>query len=197
MDLSDLPQFTVIAVRPRRADGNTEVVGQLSHLRGVHNDAGYLYRSVAPSIVGVFDAVPRHSGVPLVFITPDAHLAPELVPSSVYAWLDIYWQPYHLDMILAGPEHWQRRTFIASPAHYFRLAGVRGWQPAGRSLPEGAEDLGVRTGAWDHEHCELCRASIGAGEAPEGYVNAQDYWVCQSCFDTYAARRDISFAAEV
>jgi hypothetical protein len=197
VDLSDLPQFTVTPVRPRRSDGNTEVVGQLSHLRGVHNDGGYLYRSVAPSIVGVFDAVPRQPGVPLVFITPDAHLAPELAPSIVYAWLDIYWQPYHLAMILAGPEHWQRRTFTATPAHYFRQAGVTGWQPAGGPLPEGAEDLGVRGGAWNHEHCEICRATIGANGAAEGYANAQDYWLCQSCFDQYAARRDVSFAAEV
>jgi hypothetical protein len=197
MDLSDLPQFTVTAVRPQGPDGNTEVVGQLSHLRGVHNDAGYLYRSVAPSIVGVFDAVPRESNVPLVFITFDAHLAPELAPGTVYAWLDIYWQPYHLDMILAGPEHWQRRTFTATPAHYFRQAGVRGWQPAGGPLPEDAEDLGIRAGAWDHEHCELCRATIGANGAPEGYVNAQNYWLCESCFDLYAVQRDVSFAAEV
>jgi hypothetical protein len=192
-----LPQFTVIAVGPRRPDGNTEVVGQLSHLRGVHNDGGYLYRSVGSSIVGGFDAVPQQAGVPLAFITPDADLAPELGAGIVYPWLDTYWQPYHLEMILAGPENWQRRRFTATPAHYFRQAGVRGWQPAGKPLPAGAEDLGVRAGAWNHEHCELCRATIGTDEVPDGYVNAQDYWLCQRCFDRYAARGDISFAAEV
>jgi len=197
MDLSDLPQFTVTEVRPQRPDGNTEVVGGLSHLRGVHNDRGYLYRPDGPSIIGGFDAVPRQADVPLVFITPDADIAPELAPGVVYPWLDSYWQPYHLDMILAGPEHWQRRTFTATPAHYFRQAGVTGWQPAGGPLPEGAEDLGVRGGAWDHEHCELCRATIGARGAPDGCVNPQDYWLCENCFDRYAARRDVSFAAEV
>jgi hypothetical protein len=130
MDLSGLPQFTVTAVRPQQPDGgpdgNTEVVGYLSHLRGVRNDSGSLYRPGGPSIVGGFDATPRQAGVPLVFITPDAELAPELAAGVVYPWLDSYWQPYHLDMILAGPEHWQRRTFTATPAHYFRLAGPAG-----------------------------------------------------------------------
>ena len=197
MDLSGLPQFTVLEVRPQRADGNSEIVGRFSHLRGVHSEDGYLYRANGPSVVGGFNAVPQEAGVSLVFITPDADLAPELAPGKVYAWLDQYWQPCHLDMILAGPEHWLRRTFRATPAHYFRLTGVIGWQPAGGQLPEGAEDLGVRGGAWDHEHCELCRAKIGAGGAPEGYVNAQDYWLCQGCFDRYAAVGDVSFAAEV
>jgi len=197
MDLSDLPQFTVTTVRPQRPDGSTEVVGQLSHLRGIHNDAGYLYRPVGPSIVGSFDAVPQQADVPLVFITPDADLAAELAPGTVYAWLDIYWQPYHLDMILAGPVHWHQRTFTATPAHYFRQAGVTGWQPAGGPLPKDAEDLGIRSDAWDHAHCELCRTTIGANGAPDGYVNAQDYWLCQSCFDRYAVHQDISFAAEV
>jgi hypothetical protein len=197
MDLSDLPQFAVTEVRPERPDGDTEVVGQLSHLRGVHNDGGYLYRPGGPSLVGGFGVTPVHADVPLVFITPDAALAPELAPGVVYPWLAIYWQPYHLDMILAGPAAWERRTFVAEPAHYFRLGGVTGWQPAGGPLPEGAEDLGVRGGAWDHEHCELCRANIGAGGAPEGYVYADDYWLCLQCFERYAMRRDVSFAAEV
>jgi hypothetical protein len=130
MDLSDLPQFTVTAVESQRPNGNTEVVGQLSHLRGVHSDSGYLYRLDGPSICGVFDAVPQQSGVPLVFITSDARLAPELAPGSVYTWLDIYWQPYHLDMILSGPEHWQRQSFTAAPAHYFRQGASRVGNPS-------------------------------------------------------------------
>ena len=197
MDLSDLPQFTVTEVRPEGPDGDTEVVGQLSHLRGVHNEGGYLYRPGGPSLVGGFTVMPVQADVQLVFRTPDASLAPELAPGVVYPWLDIYWQPYHLDMILAGSAAWERRAFVPEPAHYFRLGGVTGWQPAGEPLPEGAEDLGVRGGAWDHEHCELCRANIGAGGVGEGYVYADDYWLCLECFERYAKRRDVSFAAEV
>jgi hypothetical protein len=54
--------------------------------------------------------------------------------------------------------------------------------------------LGVRAGAWDHEHCELCGATVGAGGTPEGYVDAADHWLCPACFERYAARQDVSFA---
>ena len=197
MDLADLPQFTVLEIRPGPPDGDTEIVGRLSHLRGVHNDGGWLYRPSGPSIVGGLDAVPRLTGVPLVFTTPDAALAPELAVGVTYPWLDAYWQAYHLDMILAGPDAYERRTFAAEPAHYFRQAGVTGWQPLGGALPDGAEDLGVRSAAWDHEHCELCRAVIGTGGVTDGYVDEADRWLCPDCFARYAARRDVSFAAEV
>ena len=78
--------------------------------------------------------------------------------------LDGYWEAYHVSMVLAG--QWTLRTFAAGDARYFRLAGALGWQPAGGTLPEGAEDLGVREGGWDHEHCELCRAQIGVAPDP-------------------------------
>ncbi len=197
MDVAGLPQFTVLEVRAPRADGDTEIVGRLSHLRGVRNDAGLLYRPGGPSIVGDLGAVPRDTAAPVVFTTPDAGLAPELTPGAVYPWLDGYWQAYHLDMILASPDCWQRRVFAASPAQYFRQAGVTGWQPVGGPLPDGAEDLGVRAGAWDHEHCELCEAHIGAGGTSEGYVDPGNRWLCPACFERYAACGDVSFAAEV
>ena len=196
MDLHGLPQFTVTVVRPSSADGVTEVVGELSHVRGVHNAGGYLYRPSGSSIAGDLDSVPRQPGVAIVFRTPDAGLAPELAPGVVYPWLDHYWQPYHLRMILAGPETWHQRVFVATPAHYFRQAGVLGWQPAGEALPADVEDLGVRSGAWDHEHCELCRTAIGIGGGATGYVNADELWLCPACFQRYATVRDVSFAAE-
>jgi hypothetical protein len=63
MDLSGLPQFTVLEVRPQRADGNSEIVGRFSHLRGVRSEDGYLYRANGPSVVGGFNAVPRDRSV--------------------------------------------------------------------------------------------------------------------------------------
>jgi len=197
MELTDLPQFTVLDVGTRDPNGNTALVGRFSHLRGVHGVDGWLYRRGGPSLVGGLDAVPAGPGAPVAFTTPDAELAPELAPGAAYPWVDGYWQAHHVDMILAGPAHWQRRRFEAAPAQYFRLAGVTGWQPLGEPLPEGAEDLGVRAGAWDHEHCELCRAHIGDGGAAEGYVNPDGRWLCPTCYVRYAAVRDVSFVAEV
>ena len=193
MDLSGLPQFTVDTVHVEPG-GDAIVVGRLSHLRGVRNESGWLHRRPGPSIVGTLDRMPSAAGEAVAFRTPDAALAPELRAGAVFPWVDWYWQPYHVDMILDG--EWERRRFAPGPARYFRLNGVTGWQPDDGPLPDGAEDLGVRAGGWDHEHCELCRATIGAGGAAEGRVTPHDLWLCEPCFHRYAEPRDLGFMTE-
>jgi hypothetical protein len=197
VNLGGLPQFTVLEIRGRHPNGSADILGSFSHLRGVHGEDGWLYRVGGRSLVGGLNAVPCEAGVPVVFTTPDADLASELAVGTVYPWVGGYWQAYHVDLILAGAASWQHRTFTATPAHYFRQSGVTGWQPLGAALPEGAEDLGIKPAAWDHEHCELCRATIGAGGSPDGYVNPDDHWLCPTCFTRYAATGDLSFAVEV
>ena len=196
MDLRDLPQFRVLDVEAGREPGETRVAGVFSHVRGVRNDLGYLYRSDGPSIIAVLDAVPSAAGERVTLLTSDASLARELRPGVSFPWLDCYWRPYHLAMVLGPADRWARLAFGAEPAHFFELGGVQGWHPVGGPLPDDAVDLGVRAGAWDHEHCELCRASIGGGGAAEGYVDPDKYWLCVACYERYAARRDISFALE-
>ena len=128
------------------------------------------------------------------FRTSDASLAPELEASTSYPWIDGYWQAYQVAMILAG--RWEQREFHAQPARYFRLAGVTGWQPADAPLIDGAEDLGIRPAAWDHEHCELCNAHIGRNGEATGYVDPDDHWLCTGCYKRYAVNHDLSFVAE-
>jgi len=36
------------------------------------------------------------------------------------------------------------------------------------SHPEGSE---LVEGGWDHEHCEICLATLGPDGQPEGYVS--------------------------
>ena len=194
MDLSGLPQFTVDAVQPTAGDGDTIIVGRLSPLQGVRNPGGWLYRRPGPSIVGGLSHVPTRPGEIIEFRTPDLALAPELRPGIVYPWLDGYWQAYHVDMILDG--NWEGRTFVSTPARYFRLDGVTGWQPDGAPLPEGAEDLGIRDGGWDHEHCELCGTHIGAGGDHHGFEDPEEHWLCDACYYTYALPRDLAFLTE-
>ena len=194
MDLTGLPQFTVDAIRPGASTGDAFITGRFSHLQGVRNDGGYLYRRPGPSIVGRLSSVATETGETVEFRTPDLEFAPELQPGSVYPWVDHYWQPYHIDMILAG--QWQLRTFVSTPAHYFSLGGAIGWQPVGGPLPEGAKDLGVRQGGWDHEHCELCNARISAADEPRGFVDPEGRLLCTACYERFAVPGDVSFAAE-
>lgn len=144
MELTGLAQFVVDDVAPASANGDAVVVGRFSHLRGVRNDGGYLYRRPGPSIAGALVRMPATPGEAVEFRTPDLALAPEMRPGVAYPWVDRYWQVYHVDMVLAG--RWKARTFAAAAAHRFRLRGIAGWQPVGAPVPEGAEDLGVREG---------------------------------------------------
>lgn len=194
MDLSQLPQFTIDEVR-EVSPGDSVIIGQFSHLRGVRNDGGWLYRRPPElSLVGGLNRVPSAAGEAVEFRTPDEDRVPELRVGTAYPWIDEYWQAYQVDMILDG--QWEARRFAVASARYFRLNGVTGWQADdGGPLPAGAEDLGVRAGGWDHEHCDLCNAHIDAESGPEGYVNPGNRWLCVLCFHRYAEPRDLAFLA--
>ena len=194
MDLADLPQFTVEEIRVATGDPEVVLVGRLSHLRGVRNDTAWLYRSATTSMIGTATQIPATPESQIEFRTSDVAHAPDLRVGAVYPWIDGYWQAYQVAMILAGK--WQPRTFAAGPARYFRLAGVTGWQPPDAPPLEGAEDLGIRESAWDHEHCELCGDRIGGSASSQAFVDPADHWLCVKCYERYAVPRDVSFVAE-
>lgn len=193
MNLSDLPQFTIDEVHATAGDAEGRLVGRFSHLEGVHDNRGWLYRIDRPSIIGDLAVVPTMAGEPVSFVSPDPELVVELHPGEAYAWIDGFWQAYHITMILAG--RWQPRTFVSLPARYFRLGGLTGWQRDDQPLLDGAEGLGVREGGWDHEHCELCNTHIGGPGDPHGFVDPEERWLCARCYDRYAVPRDLAFVA--
>lgn len=48
-------------------------------------------------------------------------------------------------------------------------------------------------GGWDHEHCEICYATISPKKQPEGYADQEDRWVCIRCYETYVQPRSLAF----
>jgi hypothetical protein len=197
MHLSQLPQFTVTDRRQGETANQTLILGAFSTREGVRDNRGWLYRGEQGSIIAdlVGDRRDEDDVVMLSVFTED--LAPDVQRGAVFPWLDSYWQPYQLAMVLASVERWERRRFLATPARYFKLQGATGWQPVEAPLPSGAVDLGVREGAWDHEHCEICGASIGAAGEAEGFVDPDNRWLCVACYARYALHHDVSFAVEV
>jgi hypothetical protein len=191
MGLDELPQFTVDE-RYESEGGHVRLVGRFSHLRGVRVGSGCLYSAARP-ILGDLAEIPQ-PGAPATFLAAAWSVPPELTPGTTFPWLDGYWDPYQIEMVLDPDHGWERRVFVAEPARYFEINGVTTWQPAGNSLPDGARDLGIREGDWDHENCDICFAHIGGSGSPEGYVDAEERWLCVECHDKYAARQDISFA---
>lgn len=132
-------------------------------------------------------------GASVAFLAAGWSVPPDLAPGTTLPWLDGYWDPQQIEMVLDPNHGWERRVFAASPARFFEKDGIHGWAPVGDRIPEGARDTGIREEAWDHEHCEICFAHIGAGGAPEGYVDAEERWLCVNCYEKHAARQDISF----
>jgi len=59
---------------------------------------------------------------------------------------------------------------------------------AAGEVPGTAEE--VVSGGWEHEHCELCWATISPhdGHQPTGYTDGKE-WLCISCFGKYIAPR--------
>src|SRR5262245_46094549 len=102
MDVSGLPQFTVHTIRAETAAAGMVITGQFSHLRGVRNVQGALYRPGGRPMNGVLSCVPASTAEAVDFATSDAGLAKELAPGVAYPWVDGYWQTYHVAMILAG-----------------------------------------------------------------------------------------------
>jgi len=60
----------------------------------------------------------------------------------------------------------------------------------GADLPLARPD-GLIPGGWSHEHCELCRNHIEAGNF--GYVDRSEHWVCGACYEKYVIAHDLSF----
>lgn len=191
MELRDLAQFEIEGVRDSATD--IRLVGRLSHLRGVQEGGSWLYAG-DDSVIGDLEELDPATGA-AVFWAP--YWTPEspAQPGAVLPWLDAYWQAYHVSMIVDPTNAWRREAFVASDAQYFELDGHRGWQKFGEAFLEGAAPREVVRGGWDHEHCELCRAHIGASGAPTGYVDLEDRWLCEACYHRYAASRDLSFLA--
>jgi hypothetical protein len=196
MSLSDLPKFTDDDVRRSADEGNTIIVGRLSHLRGVRSTRGYLYRVPGSSILGDLDRIPSASDESVQLITSDGAYAPDLKPGATYPWLDSAWEPHHLAMVLSPVERWTKRSFSPQPARYYLLDDVTGWQAPDLPLPRGATDLGVHAGDWNDAQCELCPEHLAAEKSSEGYVNADGRWICARCFEKFAVRHDLSFALE-
>jgi hypothetical protein len=109
-----------------------------------------------------------------------------------YTWLDDYWQVPLVEAIADDTHEWRQFTFAASAATQFKKGNAIGWQPVGKALPNGATDLGIKPGGWDHEHCGVCNRHIDPDD-PIGYTDDDGYFLCSPCYTKYGAHHDLSF----
>jgi len=139
---------------------------------------------------------------------------PEVEGQSL-PYLSSYWQAYHVWMILDPTWGWEKKKFQGSDAvaeDYLasessivdgrdvkvwtkvELVGGRGasrYYPASdQSLPPNSEQRLI-PGGWEHEHCDLCRSHIDAGES--GYCDPGGRWLCDKCYERFVLPHDLSF----
>lgn len=192
--LDVLPRFCVEAV-DRRMDGDFVVTGRLSSWRDLGEAPAWfwLWASDEEAITPVVQRIDTASGRVWVLIKR-GEMRPEIHPGSTLHWMCPSWQPYHVHMIRRG--QWKRHTFAAQDAVTFELDEVKGWNRVAEEIPEGAVATGIRPGGWDHEHCEICGSRIGLGGFEEGYVDAEDHWLCPSCYERWAKPQDLGFLVE-
>lgn len=119
----------------------------------------------------------------------------------IVAYLSPYWQAYHVWMVLDSACGWEKKRFQGADAVaaeydagatsivdgrevrlWTKLELVGGREGASRrhpasdqSLPPSSERRPV-PGGWGHEHCDLCKTHIEAGEF--GYCDPEGRWLC-------------------
>lgn len=136
------------------------------------------------------------------------------------AYLSPFWQGYHIGMVLDPNWGWERKQYqgtdaVAEDYEAEDVSIVNGrevkvWtklEPVGESRGQSrhypAEDqtLPVKPGArlipggWGHEHCDLCHEHIDPGDF--GYRDPDESWLCEKCYERYAARHDLAFVDEL
>jgi hypothetical protein len=120
------------------------------------------------------------------------------------AYLSPYWQGFNVWMVLDPDWGWEKKQFQGEDAvaedyeaREVSVVGgraVRVWtklEPTGESrgqsghYPATDQTLPVRAGSrlvpsgWGHEHCDLCKAHIDAGQF--GYCDPGARWMCDQC----------------
>jgi hypothetical protein len=130
-------------------------------------------------------------------------------------YVDGYWQAYHVWMVTDPSWLWSRErlerrqvfaeVFEAKETQTLDGREVKTWIRVKESAEDGCKErlYPALTGdpqrelnemlatGWDHEHCELCPASIAVGDF--GFSDRRGHWVCESCHTKFIATHDLSF----
>jgi hypothetical protein len=136
------------------------------------------------------------------------------------AYLNPRWQAYNVWMVLNPSWGWERRQFRGVDAVaedydagstervsdrdvrvWTKLELVGGREGASRHYPAGDQTLPPNSeprlvpGGWGHEHCELCKSHVEAGDF--GYCDPKARWICEKCYERYVIPRDLAFVEEL
>ena len=220
--LEDLPKLIVTGVR-RGATSDTgytrfEIEGSFDRAVDQINPHWFwLLFGEAQCLCATLESLDPETNDAIV--TCDEQSEPTVLGQGL-VYLSPYWQAFHVWMVLDPGWGWQRRQLtgidaVAEDYESNEISIVDGrevkiWTklvPSGggtgqsRHYPATDQSVPIRSGTrliplgWGHEHCELCRAHIDAGEF--GYCDPGERWVCEECHEKYVERHDLAFVDEL
>jgi len=218
--LKDFPQFIVATIHHcgTGSDGyaRVELDGKFDRLIDESEGNWFFLLTDSESICATLKSLDKETKT--ATLTCDEKDEPKIAGKAL-AYLNRFWRPHHVWMILDRSWGWERKQFQGSDAVADAFESkdvsivdgqeVRVWNklrpvnpghatryyPASdQSSPPGSEPQLV-AGGWDHEHCALCNAHIDV--AGFGYCGADGRWLCEKCYERYVMQRDLSFTDEL
>ena len=173
MHAKALPQFTILkAVFRIRV---TAFVGSFSSMQYATNGIAYLLIPPDKFIKGkISDLQVEKSRA--IFTLIDSAARKMLQRGASYTYFDGYWG-YRAQLVLDRSRILQRAPFRPSDTQRRKWDGT----------------LEVVKGGWDHEHCEICLERISEDENPFGYVDQNDKWICETCYEKYVVPGSLGF----
>jgi hypothetical protein len=219
--LEDFPQFIVADVRrgATSADGFTrfELDGRFDRsIEEKIDDWFFLLFDEKRSVCVTLQSFVKETNAAI--LTCDEKDEPGVAGKSL-AYLNCYWRPHMIWMVLDTSWGWAKKQFCGLDAiaedfeandisiidgrevkFWTKLAPMR---DSGQSRHYPTSDQNSLPGSgprlvplgWDHEHCELCNAHIDVGNF--GYCDPDDQWLCEKCHERFVVPRDLSFVGEL
>jgi hypothetical protein len=198
--LENFPHFSVTGVKELGTDAEgymcLDLSGTFDKLDGVRPGRCWLLQAGGKNFIGDLSSLEPNTQSAL-YRTFDKTV-PALLGQRL-AYLDGYWQAYHVRMVAESERSWEKLIFAASDAVSINTEGGDGRQLNGIRKANPVDllnpDVQIVHNGWDHEHCELCNAHIDPGDCC--HRDTDDRWVCQTCYNRYVQPHDLSFVDEI
>jgi hypothetical protein len=215
--LQDLPHFVVSSIERGERHPGTEQIefkvhGIFDQASGVREGRCWLLLPDKDWLVGDLTSLDLKAGTAIFLIYEEP--APDLIGKKL-PYVDGCWQAYHVWMVADPSWHWSRvrlerrqvvsEVFQARESQTIDRQEVKTWIRVKESPEDGGKERlypvldgvphkrlkEILAEGWDHEHCELCRASIHVGGY--GFSDLREHWVCEACHAKYVVTHDLSF----
>jgi hypothetical protein len=216
--LRDFPQYKVAAVRRGKtsSEGYThfELEGKFDGtIENIDPHWFWLLIGEKDCLCATLVSLDKDTGAAI--LTCDLVNEPRVVGQNL-AYLSPRWQAYYVWMVLDPTWGWEKKRFqgadataedyVASDTSIVEGREVKVWTklelmggreggsryyPASDQTLSPSSEKRIVSGGWDHEHCDLCKSHIDAGEL--GYCDPGGRWMCENCYERFVLRHDLSF----